>query len=132
VDRGDEKLGKHYSDPKTFFEATYLTKDLRRLLSDTMSALGGKNVDRVLQLRTPFGGGKTHSLVAMLHLAGAGKKTAGVKDLQKIVDREMSGSQSSRAPTSHRSPRKEKEDLPFTRSGERWRFDSAGRRLRGR
>src|SRR5215470_15767213 len=86
VDRGDDKLARHYADPKAFFEATYLTVDLRRLLADVMAALSGKKVDRVLQLRTPFGGGKTHSLVAMLHLARSRKALAGVKDLRDIAD----------------------------------------------
>ena len=86
IDRGDEKLARHYADPKAFFEATYLTADLKRLLSDVMAALSGKKVDRVLQLRTPFGGGKTHSLVAMLHLARNRKALAGFTDLKEIPD----------------------------------------------
>jgi Protein of unknown function (DUF499) len=86
VDRGDDKLTRHYADPKIFFEATYLTADLHRLLSDVMAALTGKKVDRVLQLRTPFGGGKTHSLVALLHLARSRKALVGIKDLKDIPD----------------------------------------------
>ena len=69
IDRGEKALSKRYTDPRAFFEGTYVTTDLRRLLGDVMAALAGKNVNRVLQLRTPFGGGKSHSLLAMLHLA---------------------------------------------------------------
>ncbi len=69
IERGDKQVSRNYLDPRAFFETTYLTNDLRRLLGDVMGALSGKKVDRVLQLRTPFGGGKSHSLVAMYHLA---------------------------------------------------------------
>src|SRR3990172_1774424 len=65
IDRGDKLLSKRYVDPRAFFEATYVTEDLKRLLHDVLAGLGGKNVERVLQLRTPFGGGNTHSLAAM-------------------------------------------------------------------
>jgi hypothetical protein len=58
-----------YTLPETFFAATYLTAALHDLLRDVLSVLGGGPGDRVLQLRTPFGGGKTHTLVALLHLA---------------------------------------------------------------
>src|SRR5262245_27378684 len=64
IDRGEKAISKRYTDPRAFFEGTYVTTDLRRLLGDVMAALSGKNVDRVLQLRTPFGGGKSHSLLA--------------------------------------------------------------------
>jgi hypothetical protein len=58
-----------YTRPDTFFAATYLTAALRELLQDVLRVLGGGAGARVLQLRTPFGGGKTHTLVALLHLA---------------------------------------------------------------
>ena len=86
IDRGDEKISTHYTDPKSFFEATFLTADLQRLLADVMAALAGKKTDRVLQLRTPFGGGKTHSLVAMLHLARNRKALGDLSDLRSIPD----------------------------------------------
>lgn len=58
-----------YTRPDSFIAATYLTSALRELLEDVLGVLGGGPGDRVLQLRTPFGGGKTHTLVALLHLA---------------------------------------------------------------
>jgi hypothetical protein len=57
-----------YRDAGKFFQATYLTDKMAGLLSDTMDVLAGRAGSHVLQLRTPFGGGKTHSLVALLHL----------------------------------------------------------------
>lgn len=86
IDRNDPNVPRNYADPRAFFEATYLTDDLRRLLSDAMAALSGKNVDRVLQLRTPFGGGKSHTLVGLYHLAKSRAKLAGLKDLAAIPD----------------------------------------------
>jgi predicted AAA+ superfamily ATPase len=57
-------------DPEAFFRATYLTADLRRLLDEVLATLAGRpGYDRVLKLRTPFGGGKSHTLAALLHAA---------------------------------------------------------------
>ena len=55
-------------DPEAFFRATYLTADLRKLLEEVLASLAGKQgYNRVLKLRTPFGGGKSHTLAALLH-----------------------------------------------------------------
>jgi predicted AAA+ superfamily ATPase len=69
VVQGDNSVRPVYRDARAFFEATYLTTELRRILTDVFSVLAGKSGDRVLQLRTPFGGGKTHSLLSLYHLA---------------------------------------------------------------
>lgn len=59
-----------YRDPQAFFRATYLTQDLRRLLEEVLASLSGKTgYNRVLKLRTPFGGGKSHTLASLLHAA---------------------------------------------------------------
>lgn len=68
VASGDPNLPVTYRDPAEFFRTTYLTRNLRQLLTDVLSVLGGGTGDRVIQLRTPFGGGKTHSLLALYHL----------------------------------------------------------------
>lgn len=60
-----------YADAAEFFAATYLTPSMHSLLGDVFGALAGGRGDRVVQLRTPFGGGKTHTLLALLHLARA-------------------------------------------------------------
>jgi hypothetical protein len=61
-------------DPEAFFRSTYLTADLRKLLDEVMASLAGKSgYNRVLKLRTPFGGGKSHTLAALLHAARACK-----------------------------------------------------------
>lgn len=68
VARNDPNTPAVYREADQFFAQTYLTNALRALLSDVLSVLGGKPGDRVLQLRTPFGGGKTHSLIALYHI----------------------------------------------------------------
>ena len=67
---GDPGVPAVYRDPELFFQATYLTADLRRLLEEVLASLAGSSsYNRVLKLRTPFGGGKSHTLAALLHAA---------------------------------------------------------------
>src|SRR5579885_1141356 len=62
-----------YRDSDTFFKKTYLTEGLRNLLSVVEKRLQGKGGDPVIQIQTPFGGGKTHALIAMYHKASEWK-----------------------------------------------------------
>ena len=57
-----------YGETKIFFNQTYITPGLRELLVNTLKRLGGKGGNPVIQLKTGFGGGKTHSLIALYHL----------------------------------------------------------------
>ena len=68
VVRNDANCPPVYRKAHNFFEATYLTKELHSLLEDVLKGLNGQPTDKILQLRTPFGGGKTHSLVALYHI----------------------------------------------------------------
>ncbi len=71
--RGPEE----YRDASTFFRKTYLTENLKALLTGVEKRLKGEEGDSVIQLQTPFGGGKTHSLIALYHKAKEwGVKTA--------------------------------------------------------
>ena len=58
-----------YGHPFNFFGQTYITPGLRTLMVNTLRRLAGKGGDPVIQTKTGFGGGKTHSLIALLHLA---------------------------------------------------------------
>jgi len=58
-----------YQDADIFFRKTYLTKGLKNLLEIMEKRLQGKGGDSVIQLQTPFGGGKTHALIALYHKA---------------------------------------------------------------
>lgn len=86
IDRGDAKISRSYVEPRAFFSATYMTQDLQRLLVDVMAALAGRKLDRVLQLRTPFGGGKSHSLVALYHLARSRAEALAGSNLKDLPD----------------------------------------------
>ena len=57
-----------YRKPAEFFRRTYLTESLTRLLSGAVQRLTGNGGDPVVQLQTNFGGGKTHSMLALYHL----------------------------------------------------------------
>ncbi|MBC7077776.1 MAG: ATP-binding protein, partial [Synergistales bacterium] len=57
-----------YRHPVEFFRRTYLTESLKRLLVGAIERLSGKGGDPVVQLQTNFGGGKTHSMLALYHL----------------------------------------------------------------
>jgi len=59
-----------YRDADTFFKKTYPTEGLKNLLGVVEKRLQGAGGDSVIQLQTPFGGGKTHALIAMYHKAG--------------------------------------------------------------
>ncbi|MFY9943474.1 MAG: Swt1 family HEPN domain-containing protein [Desulfobacterales bacterium] len=57
-----------YKNPKEFFRRTFLTDSLKVLLGNAASRLTGDGGDPVVQLQTNFGGGKTHSMLALYHL----------------------------------------------------------------
>jgi predicted AAA+ superfamily ATPase len=57
-----------YGDPREFFRRTYLTQGLQELLVTGIKRLSGQGGDPVVQLQTNFGGGKTHSMLALYHL----------------------------------------------------------------
>src|SRR5712691_8300766 len=57
-----------YKNPVEFFRRTYLTESLKRLLVGAVQRLAGAGGDPVVQLQTNFGGGKTHSMLALYHL----------------------------------------------------------------
>jgi hypothetical protein len=58
-----------YRDPTRFFQKTYQTEGLTNLLAVVEKRLRGEGGDPVIQIQTPFGGGKTHALIAMYHKA---------------------------------------------------------------
>ena len=73
-----------YQDPENFFSRTFITEGMRLLLMSVAKRLSGKGGDPVIQLQTAFGGGKTHTLLAVYHLAEQkvpASKMAGVAPL---------------------------------------------------
>ncbi|MEW6466270.1 MAG: Swt1 family HEPN domain-containing protein [Pseudomonadota bacterium] len=57
-----------YRNPVEFFRRTYLTESLTKLLTGAIQRLSATGGDPVVQLQTNFGGGKTHSMLALYHL----------------------------------------------------------------
>jgi predicted AAA+ superfamily ATPase len=81
-----------YRKPPEFFRRTYLTESLKRLLIGGVQRISGDGGDPVIQLQTNFGGGKTHSMLALYHLFSGARASelsgvetvlaeAGVKEL---------------------------------------------------
>ena len=61
-------VSTQYGNPVSFFEHTYITPGIRALLVNAVKRLNGGGGDPVIQTKTGFGGGKTHSLIALFHL----------------------------------------------------------------
>ncbi|RJS73260.1 DUF499 domain-containing protein [Methanophagales archaeon] len=64
---GDPNVPPTYRDAYSFFRATHLTSDMRMLVEEVYDRLSGKEGNRVLQLRSPFGGGKSHTLATLYY-----------------------------------------------------------------
>lgn len=65
------KAPKVYGDPKIFFQNTYPTQRLRKIVQSVFERLANpKEAGATIRLSTGFGGGKTHTLMALWHLAG--------------------------------------------------------------
>ncbi len=60
-----------YQDPVRFFANTYPTERTRSFLGEVLRRLSGADptAGALFRLDTPFGGGKTHALIALYHLA---------------------------------------------------------------
>jgi predicted AAA+ superfamily ATPase len=76
-----------YRDPAEFFRRTYLTGSLKDMLRGAAERLNGKGGDPVMQLQTNFGGGKTHSMLALYHMFSgtAPKEMLGLEALMAEV-----------------------------------------------
>lgn len=75
-----------YQDPKQFFARTFITEGMRDLLVSVAKRLSGQDGDPVIQLQTNFGGGKTHTLLAVYHLATQAVPTADMEGIPTLLD----------------------------------------------
>jgi predicted AAA+ superfamily ATPase len=75
-----------YQDPVLFFQRTFITEGMRLLLDSVIKRLLGKGGDPVIQLQTAFGGGKTHTMLAMYHLAGGNAAPSDLAGVSPILD----------------------------------------------
>jgi len=74
-----------YRDPAEFFRRTFLTDSLKRLLAGAVERMAGTGGDPVVQLQTNFGGGKTHSMLALYHLF-SGAKPAELAGIDEVLE----------------------------------------------
>lgn len=76
-----------YQNPQRFFERTYLTKNLTDLASQVLRRLCGVKIETsaVFNMSTQFGGGKTHALTLLYHLASAGPSANEWAGMPKIL-----------------------------------------------
>jgi predicted AAA+ superfamily ATPase len=75
-----------YGDPEKFFARTFITEGMRHLLMSVAERLSGRGGDPVIQLQTAFGGGKTHTLLAVYHLASRQCPTEKLAGVPPILD----------------------------------------------
>ena len=61
-----------YQMPTLFFDRTYPTYKLKTLVQNVLRRLSGKGGNPILTLQVAYGGGKTHALITLLHLAEHG------------------------------------------------------------
>lgn len=85
----DGDAPKVYVEPEQFFARTYLTKSLIDLAAQTLRRLAGERVETsaVFNLTTQFGGGKTHALTLLYHLARAGERARHWPGVDAVLDR---------------------------------------------
>lgn len=77
ADLGDVVAGQapaDYNDPYEFYKKTYLTDGLANLIKQVYDKLVSGKGPGVLELKTPFGGGKTHSLISLYHYLKHGEQ----------------------------------------------------------
>ncbi len=78
--------GEEYADPVQFFRRTFLTEGLRELLDRAVRRVSGDlNASPIINLQTNFGGGKTHSLLALWHLLSGAPVRALPQEVQDLV-----------------------------------------------
>lgn len=73
-----------YQNPALFFQRTFITEGMRLLLDSVVKRLSGKGGDPVIQLQTAFGGGKTHTMLAVYHLVNRAEGNALASDLPGV------------------------------------------------
>ena len=83
---GEEGRRIEYIDPAEFFRRTYLTEGIKGLLAQALRRAAGKDGEPVIQLKTAFGGGKTHSMFALYHFMRGNDLPEKIPDLRQVLD----------------------------------------------
>jgi uncharacterized protein len=80
------KAPEEYQDAEKFFSRTFITEGMRLLLTSVVQRLSGHGGDPVIQLQTAFGGGKTHTMLTVFHLATRKVDTRQLTGIPPILD----------------------------------------------
>lgn len=85
----DKRAPEDYQKPERFFDRTYLTQNLMALSAEVVRRLSGIQTETsaVFNMTTAFGGGKTHFLTLLYHLAGKGAGAERWTGVQRILDK---------------------------------------------
>lgn len=78
-----------YQEPERFFERTYLTQSLCGLGAEVIRRLSGEKTETspVFNMSTQFGGGKSHALTLLYHLAQNGPKANGWQGVNRLLEK---------------------------------------------
>jgi predicted AAA+ superfamily ATPase len=75
-----------YRDPVEFFSRTYVTEGMKGLLVQALRRVGGLDGEPVIQLKTAFGGGKTHSMLALYHMLRGRAPSKKIPNIKAVLD----------------------------------------------
>lgn len=75
-----------YQNPALFYQRTFITEGMKLLLDSVVHRLSGLGGDPVIQLQTAFGGGKTHTMLAVYHLAKGEVAASELAGIPPILD----------------------------------------------
>lgn len=75
-----------YQDPVEFFSRTYVTQGMKGLLVQALKRVCDKGGEPVIQLKTAFGGGKTHSMLALYHLLRGRAPIEKIEHLRPVLE----------------------------------------------
>lgn len=74
-----------YQDPADFFARTFITEGMEGLLLQAVQRVSGLGGEPVIQLKTAFGGGKTHSMLALYHLLKNGSRATAYAGVRAVL-----------------------------------------------
>lgn len=83
----DGRASPEYQDARAFFDRTFITEGMRLLLTQVALRLNGRGGEPVVQLQTAFGGGKTHTMLAVWHLATRAGSLNDLAGIPALLDR---------------------------------------------
>lgn len=82
----DGSATPEYQDPVLFFQRTFITEGMGALLTSVAKRLEGNGGDPVIQLQTAFGGGKTHTMLAVMHMVSGKAPKSDLAGIPKLLD----------------------------------------------